>query len=139
MISTSWSGRRATNDKCGALVIEREKMYNKEGLPSILVGNLACRHTAVSSSALREHYEDSFFVAPGNKTNIAGNDLSAKVIEGNIKSAKNRMHYVYTRSGKDCKCEVLSYDLNTKKYKNKLGQEVFPSRMLPTIVKLRLK
>lgn len=139
MMNTAFSGRKATNDKCGDLIVEREKMYNKEELVSILLGNLARDPNSVAMQKLSSYYDDSFEITTNDKSNITGTDLTASIKVGNLKSAKSRNCYVYTRSGRSNNCEVLSYDLNSKKYTNKLGEKVYPSRFIPVVVKVRIE
>ena len=52
------------------LLIEREKMYNPDGIPSILVGDMNAAMDDASSKTLRTHWNDSFLTVESDSSAV---------------------------------------------------------------------
>ena len=136
LMTTQISNRAVNSENSGALLIEREKMYNINELPSVLAGYFDSRPNAPLATILKGHYQDSYYKYSGKKSR--GNYLSWSFDTKRLRSTNHRRSYIYVRDGKSSTCEVLSYEVHTKKYPVD-GYDVYPSMVLPIITELKIK
>ena len=149
IVTDKWTGKRfhfiythgplgkEANAHSAEIIVEREKMYNKEGLVSILVGDMNARPSSQFYETVTAHYEDTYKVAKG-RTTVDGTFLGAGEVVEDLRNTERRIDHIYIRSDKQDAYEVLYYDVNTNKYN--VGNAVtFPSDHLPVTAKIRIK
>ena len=149
IVTDKWTGKRfhfiythgplgkEANDHSAEIIVEREKMYNKEGLVSILVGDMNARPSSQFYKTITSHYEDTYKVAKG-RTTVDGTFLGPGEKTEDLRNQDRRIDHIYIRSDKSDAYEVLYYDVNTNKYN--VGDAVtFPSDHLPVTAKIRIK
>lgn len=107
------------------LIIEREKMYNPEGIPSILVGDMNAAPDDAASVSFRTHWRDAYqsteadFVY-GSLATFNGHKLTT-----DLSQASGRIDYIYTRGDVTLK----SYRVDNTVYGN-----IYPSDHCPVKV-----
>ena len=149
IVLDKWTGKRfhfmymhgplgkTANANSAPIIIEREKMYNKEGLVSIFVGDMNARPTSPFVQTIRTHYKDAIDVAKG-RTTVDGTFIGPAEDVKSLRLPERRIDQIYIRSNKPNAYEVLYYDVNTNKYN--VGEAVtFPSDHCPVSAKIRIK
>lgn len=111
------------------LLVEREKMYNTENLPSILVGDMNAHMDEASAVTLRSHWSDSFLtINPGLRSGPVGtfnNHDTGK----DLSVSKARIDYIYYRGS----MEITSYRCDDTLYK-----DIYPSDHCPVSIRMYL-
>lgn len=149
IVFDKWTGKRfhfmythgplgkTANANSAPIIIEREKMYNKDGLVSIFVGDMNARPNSPFVQTIRTHYKDAIDVAKG-RTTVEGTFTGANEDIKNLSMPERRIDQIYIRSNNPNAYEVLYYDVNTNKYN--VGDAVtFPSDHCPVSAKIRIK
>ena len=118
------------NANSAPIILEREKRYNPDGLPSFFVGDLNTREDRPSSQLFRTWWNDAFLALPsGMKTGSAGTFNSHGQNAGKMDTAP-RIDFIYYR-GKGI--EPLHYTCD-----NRTDGGIFPSDHCPVYVDFRV-
>lgn len=149
IVTDKWTGKRfhlmymhgplakEANTHSADIVIEREKLYNKEGLVTIFVGDMNARPSSPFYAKITSHFEDSSKVAKG-RTPVEGTFTGAGENAQEFRNPEARIDHIYIRSDKQNAYEVLYYDVNTHKYN--VGNAVtFPSDHHPVTATILIK
>lgn len=103
-------GKEANRNSADVL-IAMEKKYNKEELPSFLLGDLNNRPNTPTAQKLRTYWTDSYFYLPqdkreGSQATFNGADINRDM------NTNQRIDYVYFRNG----ANPLKYHCSSRKY-----------------------
>ena len=128
---------KEANAHAGELLVEWDKSYNSEALPSIAVGDMNARPEQAFHQAMCAHFEDCALVA-ADKVGPIGTFNSASGSDKNLSLPHRRIDHIYVHSTDKGKFEVERYEVVTKKYKIG-GVEHYPSDHCPVVVDLKLK
>ena len=128
---------KEANAHAGELLVEWDKSYNSEALPSIAVGDMNARPEQAFHQAMCAHFEDCALVAK-EKVGPIGTFNSASGSDKNLSLPHRRIDHIYVHSTDKGKFEVERYEVVTKKYKIG-GVEHYPSDHCPVVVDLKLK
>ena len=121
----------------GRLLVEFDKMYNKEGLPTIVVGDMNSRPGDGFHQNMLKHFEDCYLVAEKKCGNV-GTFNSAAGLDKNFTLEHRRIDHIYVHSTDKGDIKVKSYEVNRDKFK--FGDaEYYPSDHNPVVVDLTLK
>ena len=121
----------------GKLLVEFDKKYNTEALPTIALGDMNARPNGPFHQAMCTHYEDCALVAK-EKVGTAGTFNSSKGSDKILAQPHRRIDHIYVHSTESGKFDVLKYEVITKKYKIG-GVMHYPSDHCPVVVDLKLK
>jgi endonuclease/exonuclease/phosphatase family metal-dependent hydrolase len=136
-IATHGPLKKEANGHAGRLLVEFDKKYNKEGLPTIVVGDMNARPGQTFHNNMLTHYEDCFLVAE-KKCGTIGTFNSSGEIENNFTLSHRRIDHIYVRSTDNGKIRVVEY--NVDRTKSKINGELhYPSDHNPVVVELTLK
>ncbi len=136
-IATHGPLKKEANGHAGRLLVEFDKKYNKEGLPTIVVGDMNARPGQTFHNNMLTHYEDCFLVAE-KKCGTLGTFNSSGEIENNFTLPHRRIDHIYVRSTDNGKIRVVEY--NVDRTKSKINGELhYPSDHNPVVVELTLK
>lgn len=136
-IATHGPLKKEANGHAGRLLVEFDKMYNKEGLPTIVVGDMNARPGQTFHNYMLEYYEDSFLVAE-DKCGTIGTFNGSKETEKNFTLSNRRIDHIYIHSTDKGKIRVRKYTVNRDKYKIDGGMH-YPSDHNPVFVELTLE
>ena len=128
---------KEANAHAGELLVEWDKSYNSEALPSIAVGDMNARPEQAFHQAMCAHFEDCALVAK-EKVGPIGTFNSASGSDKNLSLPHRRIDHIYVHSTDKGKFEVGKYEVIVKKY-NIGGIEHYPSDHCPVVVDLKLK
>ena len=129
--------KKVANANAGRLLVEWDKSYNAEALPSIAVGDMNARPEQAFHKAMCAHFEDCALVAK-EKVGPIGTFNSASGSDRNLTQPNRRIDHIYIHSTEKGKFEVERYEVVTKKYEIG-GVEHYPSDHCPVVVDLKLK
>lgn len=129
--------KKEANANAGRLLVEWDKSYNAEALPSIAVGDMNARPEQAFHKAMCAHFEDCALVAK-EKVGPIGTFNSASGSDKNLTLPNRRIDHIYIHSTEKGKFEVERYEVITKKYEIG-GVEHYPSDHCPVVVDLKLK
>ena len=121
----------------GRLLVEFDKKYNTQGLPTIVVGDMNSRPGDGFHQNMLKHFEDSYLVAEKKCGNV-GTFNSAAGLDKNFTLEHRRIDHIYVHSTDKGEIKVKSYEVNRDKY-NVGGQMHYPSDHNPVVVDLKLK
>ena len=121
----------------GDVLVEIDKRYNKEGLPTIVLGDMNSRPGDAFHQNMLKHYEDAFLVAE-KKCGTIGTFNSAAGSDKNFTVSDRRIDHIYVHSTDKGEVKVKEYVVNRDKVKIK-GVEVYPSDHNPVIANLTIK
>ena len=107
------------------LLIEREKMYNPDGIPSILVGDMNAAMDDASSKTLRTHWNDSFLTVESDFISGPVGTFNGHKITADLTQATARIDYIYSRGD----VELKSYKVDNTVYGN-----IYPSDHCPLTI-----
>lgn len=107
------------------LLIEREKMYNPDGIPSILVGDMNAAMDDASSKTLRTHWNDSFLTVESDFVSGPVGTFNGHKITADLTQATARIDYIYSRGD----VELKSYKVDNTVYGN-----IYPSDHCPLTI-----
>lgn len=121
----------------GDVLVEIDKKYNKEGLPTIVLGDMNSRPGDPFHVNMLKYYEDSFLVAE-EKCGTIGTFNSASGNENNFEISNRRIDHIYIHSTDKGAIKVKSYKVNRDKY-DVNGVKVYPSDHNPVVADLTIK
>ncbi len=121
----------------GRLLVEFDKKYNTQGLPTIVVGDMNSRPGDGFHQNMLKHYEDTYLVAE-KKCGTIGTFNSGAGTDKNFTLEHRRIDHIYVHSTDKGEIKVKSYEVNRDKY-NVGGQMHYPSDHNPVVVDLKLK
>ena len=121
----------------GRLLVEFDKKYNTEGLPTIVVGDMNSHPGDDFHKNMLSFYEYSFHVAEKKCATLGTFNGSAEN-EEYFSLLYRRIDHIYTHSTDKGKVTVKEYDVNRDKY-NCGGRMHYPSDHNPVVVNLSIK
>lgn len=107
------------------IVIEKEKQYNPEGLPSFFIGDLNTRQERPESEILRSWWTDSYMALPQENRVGPQGTFNSHDVTKDMETAP-RIDFVYFRGAG---VTPVKYVVNTKKYGG-----IYPSDHCPVYV-----
>ena len=137
-IATHGPLKKVANANAGRLLVEFDKNYNKENLPTIVVGDMNARPGREFHQAMCAHYEDTFLVAE-KKCGTIGTFNGSGESEKNFSISNRRIDHIYIDSTDKGKLTAKDYKVNRDKYKMPDGQKHYPSDHNPVVVEMTLK
>lgn len=129
--------KKVANGHAGRLLVEFDKNYNKEGLPTIVVGDMNARPGQTFHNHMCSHFEDAFLVAE-NKCGTIGTFNGSGEREKNFTLPNRRIDHIYVHSTDKGTIEVKNYVVNRDKYEID-GAMHYPSDHNPVYVDLIIK
>ena len=123
--------------EAGRLLVEFDKKYNTQGLPTIVVGDMNSRPGDGFHQNMLKHFEDCYLVAE-KKCGTIGTFNSGAGTDKNFTLEHRRIDHIYVHSTDKGEIKVKSYEVNRDKY-NVGGQMHYPSDHNPVVVDLKLK
>lgn len=129
--------KKEANGHAGRLLVEFDKKYNSEGLPSIAMGDMNARPEQAFHQAMCAHFEDCALVAT-EKVGPIGTFNSASGSDKNLSLPHRRIDHIYIHSTDKGEFEVEKYEVITQKYEID-GTMHYPSDHCPVVVDLKLK
>lgn len=136
-VATHGPLKKVANGHAGRILVEIDKAYNTENLPTIVVGDMNARPGETFHQHMCAHYEDCFLVAK-KRCEIIGTFNASSGNMQNFTKPSRRIDHIYVHSTDKGKIEVEQYDVNIDKYKI-AGKDLFPSDHNPVVVDLKLK
>ena len=121
----------------GRLLVEFDKKYNTDKLPTIVVGDMNSHPGDKFHQTMLSYYEDSFQVAE-KKCATLGTFNGPGEVEKQLSQLYRRIDHIYTHSTEKGKITVKEYDVNRDKY-NCGGKTHYPSDHNPVVVDLTIK
>lgn len=112
------------------IVIERAKLYNQDGLPSFLVGDLNTRQERPESEILRSYWNDAFITVPTEKRTGPVGSFNNHNVDADMEKAP-RIDFVYYKGEGVC---AERYVTNDAKY-----EAIYPSDHCPVYVDFIIK
>lgn len=106
------------NAKYAHVLIDREKMYNPEGYPSIFVGDLNTRPETESSQIWRSHWRDAAMCVKGTPVNT----FNGFHLGWDYTKDGSRIDYIYVRGN----VKVRKYFVNPKRYDGFYASDHYP-------------
>ena len=129
MISTHGPLDETARANAVRLLADRERAYNPDGLPSILVGDMNAAPDDAASNLLREHWEDARRVVPASAVYGPGGTFQSHNLQTNLSDETRRIDYVYVRG----QAAPSSYRVDDTVYGG-----IYPSDHCPVIVELKI-
>ena len=121
----------------GRLLVEFDKKYNTDKLPTIVVGDMNSHPGDKFHKTMLSYYEDSFHVAE-KKCATLGTFNGPGEVEKQLSQLYRRIDHIYTHSTEKGKVTVKEYDVNRDKF-NCGGRMHYPSDHNPVVVNLTIK
>ena len=137
LIATHGPLGKIANAEAGRLLVEFDKKYNTEGLPTIVVGDMNARPGQGFHQNMCAYYEDSYLVAE-HKCGTIGTFNSASGTDKNFTLEHRRIDHIYVHSTDKGKIKVKNYEVNREKF-NCGGEMHYPSDHNPVIVDITIK
>lgn len=128
---------KEANAEAGRLLVEFDQKYNKEGLPTIVVGDMNARPGQGFHQNMCTHYQDCYLVAEQTCGNI-GTFNSASGTDRNFTLEHRRIDHIYVHSTEKGEIKVKNYLVNRDKYEID-GEMYYPADHNPVVVDLTLK
>ncbi len=135
-IATHGPLKKVANGHAGRLLVEFDKKYNAEGLPTIVVGDMNARPGGVFHQHMCNYFEDCYIVTP-KKCGTIGTFNGAGENEKNFQSNR-RIDHIYVRSTDKGKFEIKNYEVNREKLECG-GVLHYPSDHNPVVVDMTIK
>ena len=136
-IATHGPLAKGAKGPAGDVLVEIDKKYNKEGLPTIVLGDMNSRPGDPFHLNMTKYYEDAFIVAE-KKCGTVGTFNSAAGSDKNFKLSHRRIDHIYVRSTDKGTIKVKSYEVNRDKAEIN-GVKVYPSDHNPVIADITIK
>ena len=136
-IATHGPLAKGAKGPAGDVLVEIDKKYNKEGLPTIVLGDMNSRPGDPFHLNMTKYYEDAFIVAE-KKCGTVGTFNSAAGSDKNFKLSHRRIDHIYVRSTDKGAIKVKSYEVNRDKVEIN-GVKVYPSDHNPVIADITIK
>ena len=121
----------------GRLLVEFDKKYNTDKLPTIVVGDMNSHPGDKFHQTMLSYYDDSFHVAE-KKCATLGTFNGPGEVEKQLSQLYRRIDHIYTHSTEKGKVTVKEYDVNRDKF-NCGGRMHYPSDHNPVVVNLTIK
>ena len=121
----------------GRLLVEFDKKYNTDKLPTIVVGDMNSHPGDKFHQTMLSYYEDSFHVAE-KKCATLGTFNGPGEVEKQLSQLYRRIDHIYIHSTDKGKITVKEYDVNRDKF-NCGGRMHYPSDHNPVVVNLTIK
>lgn len=137
LIATHGPLKKEANANAGRLLVEFDKKYNTQGLPTIVVGDMNARPGGAFCTNMLQHFEDSYLVAE-KKCGTIGTFNGSAGSETNITNEKRRIDQIYIHSTEKGKIRVQNYTVNLDKHKID-GQMLYPSDHWPVYIDITIK
>ena len=136
-IATHGPLAKGAKGPAGDVLVEIDKKYNREGLPTIVLGDMNSRPGDPFHLNMTKYYEDAFIVAE-KKCGTVGTFNSAAGSDKNFKLSHRRIDHIYVRSTDKGAIKVKSYEVNRDKAEIN-GVKVYPSDHNPVIADITIK
>ena len=136
-IATHGPLAKGAKGPAGDVLVEIDRKYNKEGLPTIVLGDMNSRPGDPFHLNMTKYYEDAFIVAE-KKCGTVGTFNSAAGSDKNFKLSHRRIDHIYVRSTDKGAIKVKSYEVNRDKAEIN-GVKVYPSDHNPVIADITIK
>lgn len=136
-IATHGPLAKGAKGPAGDVLVEIDKKYNKEGLPTIVLGDMNSRPGDPFHLNMTKYYEDAFIVAE-KKCGTVGTFNSAAGSDKNFKLSHRRIDHIYVHSTDKGAIKVKSYEVNRDKAEIN-GVKVYPSDHNPVIADITIK
>ena len=136
-IATHGPLAKGAKGPAGEVLVEIDKRFNTEGLPTIVLGDMNSRPGDPFHQNMLTYYEDAFLTAEKSCGTI-GTFNSAAGSDKNFELSHRRIDHTYVHSTEKGKVKVNSYKVNRDKAKIN-GVEVYPSDHNPVIADLTIK
>ncbi len=111
--------------KAAALLVERAKMYNPKGMPSVLVGDMNASPSDQASMVFRSYWSDSRTETPSDKVFGPLGTFQSHSTSVDLTREDRRIDYIYVNG----EIEIKSYKVNDALYGN-----IYPSDHCPVKV-----
>ncbi len=111
------------------LLVEREEMYNPEGIPSILVGDMNATPTDAATVTLSAYWDDAYTATPAAYVFGPMGTFNSHSTSTDLSAAKNRIDYIYVRGD----IELKSYRVDNTVYNG-----IYPSDHCPVISQMNV-
>lgn len=141
LIATHAPLKPLASNESARVLVEIDKNYNTDALPTILLGDMNAWPTGAPKrtfyQTMVQHYEDCFEVARKRDDNIGTFNGSGEY-ENYFQTPRRRIDHIYVRSTTNGKFDVLTYMVNRDKHK--VGRvKHYPSDHNPVVVELELR
>ena len=136
-IATHGPLAKGAKGPAGDVLVEIDKKYNREGLPTIVLGDMNSRPGDPFHLNMTKYYEDAFIVAE-KKCGTVGTFNSAAGSDKNFKLSHRRIDHIYVHSTDKGAIKVKSYEVNRDKAEIN-GVKVYPSDHNPVIADITIK
>ena len=114
-IATHGPLRPEASANAGRILVEIDKKYNVEGLPSIVVGDMNAAPDKPFYSTMCSYYEDAYVVAE-KRCGTVGTFNSSGEREENFVNPDRRIDHIYVHSTENGTMTVEYYEVNKDKY-----------------------
>lgn len=115
--------------KAAALLVERAKMYNPKGMPSILVGDMNAYPSDPASQVFRSYWSDSRSVAPSDKVFGPLGTFQSHNTSVDLSQESRRIDYIYVNG----EIDVKSYKVDASLYGNIYPSDHCPVKVTATV------
>lgn len=136
-IATHGPLKKEANANAGRILVEIDQKYNKEGLPTIVVGDMNAQPDKAFHKTMCNHYEDTFLVAE-KRCGTIGTFNGSKGGDENLSLSKRRIDHIYIHSTDKGHLTAKEYTVNRDKHKIN-GDLHYPSDHNPVVVDMTLK
>ncbi len=111
--------------KAAALLVERAKMYNPKGMPSVLVGDMNAYPSDPASQIFRSYWSDSRSIAPSDKVFGPLGTFQSHNTSVDLSQESRRIDYIYVNG----EIDIKSYKVDASLY-----GDIYPSDHCPVKV-----
>ena len=137
LLATHGPLKKVANGHAGRLLVEFDKKYNTENLPSIALGDMNARPGQAFHQNMCAYFEDCY-LATENKIGTIGTFNGSKGSEAMLKLPHRRIDQIYVHSTEKGKFEVKKYEVVLDKHVID-GEKHYPSDHNPVVVDLTIK
>lgn len=137
LIATHGPLKKIASENAGRILVEIDKKYNTEGLPTIVVGDMNACPGEGFHTTMCTYYEDAYLVA-NRKCGTIGTFNGSSGYDNNLKLTKRRIDHIYVHSTDKGKCTVKNYEVNCDKYEI-MGTKHYPSDHNPVVAEITIK
>lgn len=124
---------------CAPIYIDREKMYNKNGLPSILVGDMNASSVDPLDETLRTYWKDVYSTIPAEyRSGTIGTFHSHGTHPEYLQRESRRIDHIYFR-GDSSKFKIQSYCADDSQFAGADNAMIYPSDHCPVYIDVILK
>ncbi len=137
LIATHGPLKPEANANAGRILVEIDKTYNTQGLPTVVVGDMNARPGEAFHQTMCTHFEDTFLVAE-QKCGTIGTFNGSKGTDDNFSNPRRRIDHIYIHSTDKGKLTAKDYTVCRDRYPS-CGEQHFPSDHNPLIVTMTLQ